>query len=128
MADHKIKVTLDSNKVVHATPNQQHGYRKNTVQWTCKDGDLRIVFAESPFESGALILNNGPGGTTGEETIATPKFKYTAEVTTPGGQVFSKDPDLIIEDGGGSGGSGVTKKPPKKKTPKKTTPKRKAKK
>jgi hypothetical protein len=125
MADQKINVKLDSNNVPNATPNQKKLHRDDTVQWTCKDGNLRIIFAHSPFTSGALILD-GPGGTTGKETIATPKFKYTAEVTTPGGKVFSKDPDLIIEDSGG--GPGEKGKTPKKETPKKKTPKKKAKK
>jgi hypothetical protein len=125
MADHEIKVKLDSNNLPNATPNQKKLRRNDTVQWTCKDGNLRIIFAHSPFTSGALILN-GPGGTTGKEKIATPKFKYTAEVTTPGGQVSSKDPDLIIEDSGG--GPAEKGKTAKKETAKKKTPKKKAKK
>jgi hypothetical protein len=118
MAHHPIEVEL----VVKTTPSGQHANSKHTVQWSTKDGDLKIIFAESPFESGALILD-GTGGKTGIEKIAKcPKkgYKYTVEVTTPGRDVFSKDPDLIIDDGGGG--------PGKTKTAKKKTPKKKAKK
>lgn len=122
MAHHPIVVEL-----VTTTPNGPHVRSKHTVQWSTKDGGLRITFAESPFESGALILD-GPGGKTGIEKIAKcPKknYKYTVGVTTKEGCTHSKDPDLIIDDGGG--GPAQTKTA-KTKTAKKKTPKKKAKK
>jgi hypothetical protein len=110
------------------TPNVVNTKPDRTVEWTCSDGDFRVVFDgnESPFDSGHReVRGSASSGNHRTKTLGarrTRKFKYTVFV----GQFFV-DPEIIITDEGGSGGT-ATKKRPASKAAKKAPVKKAAKK
>jgi len=99
----------------------------DTVKWVSRDdGPFKIVFKkESPFNDGAgfpaanpivsTVAGNGSSATTLDtlKPIATVKKSFSYTVTFNSG--VTDDPEIIIDDSGGTGGKGKKGKKKKKK-------------
>lgn len=120
MANHQIQIKLNPQNKVLVTPMKVTTKGNRTIEWTCVDGDFRVVFEgkESPFDSGDMVIRgDGRSSEQKTKTFKRKTFKYTAFVGD-----FFLDPELIITDDGGSGG---TQKKTAKKAVKKAAKKKK---
>lgn len=132
----KIKIQWNGSKAT-CTPDPCPVASKNKLQWWSDDVNFAVFFIAlgSPFDAGTLVLAGKMGAANGthpltirklmkkeKNPIAEKGFTYRVAILDPvTDTLFTKDPDIIVQDYGGGGGTGAKKSG--KKQPKKAAAK-----